>query len=214
MSWVRARRPEQIEERRSEILDAAAQLFSEMEYREVSLNEIARRADFTKSNIYRYFSSLDEIFLVMYARELDDWKQKALPVIAALPVGTDSHTIVSTFIDLAAGNERLMELTSLLAASLERNSSYEAVRDFKRELRAIMGEFIVEFQRILPGTSEDDLAFFFNVAQAHSAGLWPRTKHNKVLACILSWPSMANLKMEFKPQMTRLLTMVLDGIRK
>ena len=60
-AWERARQPEQISEREQAIVNAATTLFRTREYDSISLNGIAREAGFAKSNIYRYFSSREEM---------------------------------------------------------------------------------------------------------------------------------------------------------
>ena len=62
MGWERARQPEQKAVRRKAILDAARSLFTDSGYDEISLNGIARSAGINKANVYRYFSSREEIF--------------------------------------------------------------------------------------------------------------------------------------------------------
>jgi len=69
VNWERARRPEQTAARRKEILNAAKALFAELEYEEISLNAIAREAGFSKPNVYRYFSTREEIFLAIFEEE-------------------------------------------------------------------------------------------------------------------------------------------------
>ena len=62
MTWVRARNEEQIEQRISEIVDATARLYESHRFEEITFAMIAKEADFTRSNLYRYFATKEDIF--------------------------------------------------------------------------------------------------------------------------------------------------------
>ncbi len=76
MSYQRARRPEQKEERREAILAAARDLAVERSVRAVSLGDIAREVGLAKSNLLRYFESREEIFLTLLLREWEGWRAR------------------------------------------------------------------------------------------------------------------------------------------
>ena len=50
---------------RQEILAAAAELFSENGYHNVSMDEIARRAEFGKGTLYKFFPNKEELFTAL-----------------------------------------------------------------------------------------------------------------------------------------------------
>jgi len=64
-----------VDERRRQLLDTSAQVFTERPYDAVSMSEIAGRAGISKGLLYHYFSSKEELFrttLETAARELAD----------------------------------------------------------------------------------------------------------------------------------------------
>jgi AcrR family transcriptional regulator len=72
-SFQRARRPEQKQRRREEILAAARELALLGGVRSVSLAGIAARAGIDKSALLRYFETREQIFLELTAREWAPW---------------------------------------------------------------------------------------------------------------------------------------------
>ena len=54
--------------RREEILDAAERLYENKEFDSVTMDIIAREAEFTKQTLYKYFKSKNEIFNAVYLR--------------------------------------------------------------------------------------------------------------------------------------------------
>ncbi len=72
--YLRARNPEQKEERRQHLLDVARALIdAESDLKLLSLNEIARSAKMAKANIYRYFESREALLLELLWDEWQDW---------------------------------------------------------------------------------------------------------------------------------------------
>ena len=71
LPFQRARKPEEQQLRREAILRAAAELFDAEGPQGAGLNAIAARAGFTKSNVYRYFESREEVLLSLFLAELE-----------------------------------------------------------------------------------------------------------------------------------------------
>ncbi|HEX2171460.1 MAG TPA: helix-turn-helix domain-containing protein, partial [Dehalococcoidia bacterium] len=61
--FLRARRPEQKQQRREAILEVARQLAVESGVDNVSLGNVAAAVGLTKSNVVRYFGTREEIYL-------------------------------------------------------------------------------------------------------------------------------------------------------
>ena len=77
---------EQIEEKRLAIAHAAAELIFRNGYNETSVSQIARQTGIGKSTIYDYFSSKEEIILILLDEPLAEVRLKA-EEIAARPEG-------------------------------------------------------------------------------------------------------------------------------
>ena len=59
--------------RREEIVQACARLYETRSFREITLKEIGEQTTFTRTSIYNYFQTKEEIFLALLAREHDAW---------------------------------------------------------------------------------------------------------------------------------------------
>gem|GEM_PF-646725 len=66
--------------RKKRIIDAAFDLFSELGYSQVSVNDIVRRADISKGGFYTYFNSKQEIFYEILM-EADKRKSAMIPEV-------------------------------------------------------------------------------------------------------------------------------------
>jgi len=65
----RARKP--ADQRRSEILTAAARVFSDQGYRQADCQEVADRAGVGKGTVYRYFDTKESLFIACLGHALD-----------------------------------------------------------------------------------------------------------------------------------------------
>lgn len=71
------------------ILDSAEKLFVEKGYSETSINDIAAEADFSRTSIYQYFNSKEEIYLHILERYTDPLTERLRKATAAEPTVPD-----------------------------------------------------------------------------------------------------------------------------
>ena len=57
--------------RREEIINACEKLYRTMRFKEITIKEIGRETSFTRTSIYNYFETKEEIFLALLKREYD-----------------------------------------------------------------------------------------------------------------------------------------------
>ena len=125
MDWERARQPEQKAVRRQAILDAARSLFTESSYDEISLNGVAREAGMNKANVYRYFSSREEIFLTIYEAEQDEFIRSLIARLKKMRPKEKVGAICRVWVEVSVEHRALLDLLPQLSTSMEKNSSVE-----------------------------------------------------------------------------------------
>lgn len=59
--------------RREEIINACASLYETMGFRDITLRDIGEKTSFTRTSIYNYFQTKEEIFLALLQREHEAW---------------------------------------------------------------------------------------------------------------------------------------------
>ena len=80
--FIRARSPEQKEQRLDEIKGAVRRQFAERPYHEITLTTIAEELGWSRANLYKYVTTKEEIFLLLTADECDAYFEagtRALP---------------------------------------------------------------------------------------------------------------------------------------
>ena len=61
------------EARREEIINACEKLYKTMSFKEITIKEIGNVTSFTRTSIYNYFQTKEEIFLALLKREYELW---------------------------------------------------------------------------------------------------------------------------------------------
>ncbi|WP_329051518.1 TetR family transcriptional regulator [Amycolatopsis sp. NBC_01488] len=173
--FQRARRPEQIEARRTAILAAAKELLAERPVADISLRELACRVGLAKSNVLRYFDSREAVFLEVLDAEWSAWLD-ALALGEAAPAEprfAREERVAGMIAATLAERPSLCELVSAMGPVLERNISPEFARDFKKRSLANtqrLGELV---RSRVPELSADGARqFAFGVVIVVS-GAWP-----------------------------------------
>lgn len=62
-----------LQERREEIIAACARLYETMSFKDITIKEIGKATSFTRTSIYNYFRTKEEIFLALMQREYEAW---------------------------------------------------------------------------------------------------------------------------------------------
>lgn len=206
--WERARSPEQIEERHMVILEAAAAVFHEHTFEDVTLQMIARKAGYTRTNLYRYYKTREEIFLVLFVEDMEQFTQETEKNFST-PLSVDEF--ISAWSVLVYKQKRLLELTPHLALSLEKNSSDAVYRKTKvriAEFSARMAEVIMKAQ---PQLSPEQIHGFLQMHLVITAGGYPFSCITEKQRSILKELGLESMRMDFGEFYQSMLRVYLKG---
>ena len=59
--------------RKDEIINACASLYKTMGFKDITIRDIGAETSFTRTSIYNYFQTKEEIFLALLQREHEAW---------------------------------------------------------------------------------------------------------------------------------------------
>jgi len=213
-TFQRARRPEQKEERRQHLLDTAKTVLLEgQDVQEMSLNELARRAEMTKSNVYRYFESREELLLALLEEQSYLWQKDLRERLNRNPDNTATlDHIASLIAETTASHPLMCRLLSILPSIIEHNVSGERLREFKLGVIAMQIELAQEFHRHQLKISVERFGDFLRQAIPLLVGLWPFSKPSVALEELLSKPDLALVRYCFEEDLRKGLTLLLRGL--
>ena len=160
--------------RREEIISACAQLYQTMSFKEITLKDIAGATSFTRTSIYNYFQTKEEIFLALMQKEYERW-------VAALDDLAASYTVMSVEAfsgALAHTLEKrgmLLKLLSMNHFDMEENSRPECLREFKEAYGAAIEALRRCLVKFFPGMDAKARQDFLYAFLPFLYGLYPYT---------------------------------------
>lgn len=148
--------------RKEEIVTACAELYKTMSFKDITIKEIGSATSFTRTSIYNYFQTKEEIFLALLQREYELWIGRLKQIQAEHERMTKAE-----FADALAHSleERanLLKIMSMNHYDMEDNSRIERLIEFKvvygqslAEVRNCLDKFFTEM------TVQDKQNFIFS----------------------------------------------------
>jgi TetR/AcrR family transcriptional regulator len=209
--FQRARQPDQINLRREALLAAAAELFDTEGPGGAGLNAIAARAGFTKSNVYRYFESREDVLLALFLDEFDRLSDAIEAAISARPVG-DTAAVAEAITVCFVAQPRCCHLMSIFSSVLEQNVSEKTIESVKRHLRRRTEGIVAALMNRLPGAKPEDCGWAITMTSALVAGMWPGVHPSAAVAAVLAKPEFAHMLLQPERDLKRAIAALLAGI--
>lgn len=150
------------EARKDEIILACAELYKTRSFKDITIKEIGNATSFTRTSIYNYFQTKEEIFLALLQKEYELWNDR----LRQIQKEHESMN-VSEFADALAHSleerKNLLKLLSMNHYDMEENSRMERLTDFKvaygqslEEVKNCLDQFFGEM------TSQDKENFIYS----------------------------------------------------
>ena len=166
--------PQLTEARKEEILQACAALYETRGFRETTLKEIGAATTLTRTGIYLYFQTKEEIFLALLAKEYDGWVSEMQAVMAerpAMPRGEVAAVLARTLTD----HPRLLRLLSMNLYEMEANSRPERLTAFKHSFGASLDTVDRLIRQYLPEADDAWRQRFLYAFFPFIYGIYPYT---------------------------------------
>lgn len=163
-----------INARREEILAACKKLYETMSFKEITLKEIGEQTSFTRTSIYNYFETKEEIFLALFQREYELFADE----LDALCAREDALSPDELAEELARALERrplMLKLLSMNLYDMEANSRMERLVEFKAAYGRSKDSLDRCLKRFVPGLGEEGRQTFLYAFLPFVYGLYPYT---------------------------------------
>ena len=122
--------PELTEARREEIINACEKLYQTKSFKEITLKDIGSVTSFTRTSIYNYFQTKEEIFLALLKREYELWIAD-LNRIMAENVTLTKDGFADKLAHSLEERAQLLKIMSMNHYDLESSSRPERLVEFK-----------------------------------------------------------------------------------
>ena len=170
--------------RKEEIIDACATLYETMSFRDITIRDIGAKTSFTRTSIYNYFQTKEEIFLALLQREHEAW----ITDLEALS-RRDAPLSAEEFGDaLARTLEKrgcMLKLMSMNLYDMEGNSRLDNLVAFKKSYAKALRAVACCLEKFFPSLQAREVQDFLYVFFPFLFGVYPYTSHtDKQLAAM------------------------------
>jgi AcrR family transcriptional regulator len=210
---LRARKEEDKEARRRQLLDAALALYQSTSYDEVKMADVAERAELAKGTVFLYFPTKEALFLALLEEQLFAWFTRLEQALSRDGERWTGARVARTVAESLRDEEPLTRLLTRLQTVLEQNVTPAQVRGFKQRLLEAVGRAGRLVEERLPFLSPGGGMRFLLHANALVVGLRQMADQAPVVREVLeSSPHLAPLRVDFTRELTDALTTLLRGL--
>ena len=164
--------------RKDEIINACAELYGTMGFREITIRDIGARTSFTRTSIYNYFQTKEEIFLALLEREHRLW----IADIEAVERENESMSVESFAGVLSSTLEKrkiMLKLMSMNLYDMECNSRLENLVEFKHAYADALVAIRRCLEKFFPRMTAADIREFELAFFPFLFGVYPYTSHSE-----------------------------------
>ncbi len=164
--------PELTAGRKDEIISACEKLYRTMNFKDITMNDIGNETTFTRTSIYNYFRTKEEIFLALLQREYYIWVTELDKII-----DTNENLTREEFADALAKSleerKQLLKLMTMNHFDMEENSSIENLTEFKKSYAASLNAVERCLQKFFPALTDKERENFLYAFFPFVYGIYP-----------------------------------------
>ena len=160
--------------RRKEIIDACEKLYQTMGFKEVTIKEIGNVITFTRTSVYNYFQTKEEIFLALLQREYAAWNQE-LSRTAEEKEAMTGEELAGLLAETLSRREMMLKLLAMNMYEIEENSRLECLVEFKKEYRRTLELTDRCLRLVRPALGEEERREFQRAFFPFVYGIYPYT---------------------------------------
>ena len=161
-------------DRKEEIIDACASLYEAMGFKDITIRDIGEKTSFTRTSIYNYFQTKEEIFLGLLQREYEAWTCDLKAIVRdheTMSPDQFAEAIAHTLEKRGC----MLKLLSMNLYDMEGNSRIENLVDFKRVYADSMKALTSCLEKFFPYMTETDVQEFLYAVYPFLFGIYPYT---------------------------------------
>ena len=166
--------PQLTEARKEEIIAACAALYEEKGFKETTIKDIGKAITLTRTGIYLYFETKEEIFLALLGREYDAWVSEMREIMAVKTAMTRDG-VAEALARTLTNHPRLLRLLSMNLYEMEANSRPERLIEFKKSFGASLETVDLFLRQYIPEMDGERRRRFIYAFFPFIYGIYPYT---------------------------------------
>lgn len=160
--------------RKEEIINACELLYQTMSFKDITLKEIGNVTSFTRTSIYNYFQTKEEIFLALYEREYDRWNAELVSILEDNE-SLSKEELADKIAVSISNRDQLLKLLAMNNYDMEANSRPELLTSFKVAYGTSMQNICRLLQKFCPEMTVSEIQNFIYIFFPFMFGIYPYT---------------------------------------
>ena len=160
--------------RKEEIINACASLYETVGFKDITIRDIGAKTSFTRTSVYNYFQTKEEIFLALLQREYAAWTGELEDMLLRCEA-LDAEAFADRLARTLERRVCMLKLMSMNLYDLEGNSRLENLVAFKRVYADALGAVRRCLKKFFPAMGEDDIQEFVYSFFPFLFGVYPST---------------------------------------
>ena len=161
-------------ERKNEIIQACASLYETMGFKDITIRDIGEKTSFTRTSIYNYFQTKEEIFLALLQQEYEMWTED-LRALVAIETSLSVSAFASAMAATLEKRKCMLKLMSMNLYDMEGNSRMDNLVAFKKVYAKAMQAVSCCLEKFFPRMSVGDIQEFLYAFFPFLFGVYPYT---------------------------------------
>lgn len=161
--------------RRDEIINACAKLYETMNFKDITIKEIGNATSFTRTSIYNYFQTKEEIFLALLQREYEVWCDDLI-ALSHENEALSSKQFADALAHMMEARTRLLKILSLNLYDMENYCRLDTLVEFKRVYGRTLECITLCLKKFFPSMTGDDINGFIYAFFPFIFGIYPYTE--------------------------------------
>lgn len=208
--FLRAHGEEQKQQRVQQILEATSELYNEIGYDKVTFSKIAKKLDFSRINLYNYFSCKEDIFLLILIQRIKELVKDAEETFTQPADGTDSF--IQEWAELMLRHQQMLSLFSIVNTTILHDASVEAHKSFRQDMNVEFRKLYAVPRIAIPQLTEEQAANFIDSENSFAITLYSASLEYKQTHNIVVFENVGYGTRNFIPQFIPFLKITLRGL--
>ncbi|OUP48788.1 TetR family transcriptional regulator [Lachnoclostridium sp. An181] len=162
--------------RKKEIVSACASLYETMGFKDITIRDIGAKTSFTRTSIYNYFQTKEEIFLALLKEEHEAWSED-MEELTLQNVSLTVEEFADRMARILEKRKCMLKLMSMNIYDMEVNSRLENLVDFKKAYANALQVVSCCLEKFFPNMNEDNIQEFVYAFFPFLFGVYPYTSH-------------------------------------
>ena len=166
--------PELTNARKEEIIAACRKLYETMSFKDITIKEIGQQTSFTRTSIYNYFETKEEIFLALFQQEYELFAED-LDGLCAREEKLSPDELASALAQALDRRPLMLKLLSMNLYDMEANSRIVRLVEFKKAYGESSAAVNRCLRKFVPALDEQGRQTFLYAFLPFVYGLYPYT---------------------------------------